>query len=41
MSVSNLGKWVDQLFEDIFYQPDDSLSLKTFEENMSPEVQVR
>jgi hypothetical protein len=41
MSSSELGKWTDRLVDDIFYQPDDELSLKTMQDNISPVLQLR
>jgi hypothetical protein len=29
------------MFDEIFYQPDDELALKAFEEYVSPDVQIR
>jgi len=41
MSSSSLGKWVDQVFDEIFFQPDDELAIKAFEENVSSDFQAR
>ena len=41
MSVSSLGKWVDGILEEIFFQPNDKVALKAFEDSISPNLQVR
>jgi hypothetical protein len=41
MSSSEVGKWLDQLFDEMFYQPDDELSQRVMEENVSPDIQIR
>jgi hypothetical protein len=41
ISTSSLGKWVDGIFAEIFYQPNDKAALKAFEEHVSPNLQVR
>ena len=39
--LPSLGDWVDQLFNDIFFQPDDDLSTTTFEKGISRDVTIR
>ncbi|GME31848.1 uncharacterized protein LTHEOB_7209 [Neofusicoccum parvum] len=36
-----LGDWLDELFNDIFFQPDDAFALKAYEERVDPSLIVR
>jgi hypothetical protein len=35
-----LGNWLEDLFNKLFYQPDDGLCKKAMEEEMSPQLKV-
>jgi hypothetical protein len=35
-----LGNWLEDLFNKLFYQPDDGLCKKAMEEEMSPQLRV-
>jgi hypothetical protein len=35
-----LGNWLEDLFNRVFYQPDDGLCKKAMEEEMSPQLKV-
>lgn len=36
-----LGDWVDELFNKMFFQPDDALALSTFESYIGSDIVVR
>jgi len=36
-----IGDWVDQLFEKLFFQPDDELAMTTWAEGIAPELVVK
>ncbi|KAJ5160880.1 uncharacterized protein N7482_007884 [Penicillium canariense] len=35
-----LGNWLEDLFNKLFYQPDDGLSKKAMEEGLSPQLKI-
>lgn len=35
-----LGKWLEELFEKVYYQPDDEICQKAIEEGISPALKV-
>lgn len=39
--LKSLGDWVDELLNDIFFQPDDAFALKAYEERVDPSLIVR
>jgi hypothetical protein len=36
-----LGRWVDELLYNIWFQPDDELAMKSFEEGIDPKASVK
>ena len=39
--LNPLGDWVDQLFNNIFFQPDDDLAIRAYDEGIDPNFNVR
>ena len=37
---SNLGRWLDQVFATVFFQPNDVLSEEAVQDHFSPDLQA-
>jgi hypothetical protein len=39
--LNSIGDWVNQLFDDIFFQTDDDMAIQAYETHVAPDMIAR